>query len=273
MSALWGRAAIEGDKRGERRRLFLAAALGVYASAAAGAGLPEIIQSAKPAVVLVGTYAETDNPRFQFRGSGFFVTDGLTVATAAHVLPDPAAPTAAAEDGAKRQLVVMQWLGGTRWQQREAAVMALSRFSDLALLRLTGASAPSLSLADREVQREGTDIALIGFPVGGLLGFSHVTHRGVISAVTPLVPPQNSSRQLTPAAVRQLRESGIDIYQLDALAYPGNSGGPVLDAKTGAVVGVLSLGLTRAGREGALTAPTGISYAIPVVHLHELLTR
>jgi len=114
---------------------------------------------------------------------------------------------------------------------------------------------------------------LMGFPIGGLLGFSHVTHRGTISAVTQLVPPQSGSRQLSAAAIRQVRDGGIDIYQLDALAYPGNSGGPVFDPHTGEVVGVLSMGLTRAGREGALSAPTGISYAIPVRHLHELMAR
>lgn len=256
-----------------RRSWLLATGLAL-GSMGTQAGLPEIIQASKPAVVLVGTYAETDNPRFQFRGSGFVVGDGLTVVTAAHVLPDPVAATPTpTEAAAQRQLVVMLWQGGSRWLQRDVEVRGISRSTDLALLKLSGAPAPRLTLAGHAALAEGSDIALIGFPIGGVLGFSHVTHRGTISAVTQLVPPQSGSRQLTSAAVRQLRDSGIDIYQLDALAYPGNSGGPVIDLRTGAVVGVLSLGLARAGREGALSAPTGISYAIPVMHVHELLAR
>ena len=71
--------------------------------------------------------------------------------------------------------------------------------------------------------------------------------------------------------MRDAREGNFDIYQLDATAYPGNSGGPVLDAVTGRVVAVVNMVLIKAGRESALSQPTGISYAIPVRHLQELL--
>jgi S1-C subfamily serine protease len=50
--------------------------------------------------------------------------------------------------------------------------------------------------------------------------------------------------------------------QLDATAYPGNSGGPVIDIETGDVVGVLQGGVVKGTREAALSAPTGISYAV-----------
>ncbi|HMR71922.1 MAG TPA: S1C family serine protease, partial [Rubrivivax sp.] len=64
---------------------------------------------------------------------------------------------------------------------------------------------------------------------------------------------------------------GFDIYQLDATAYPGNSGGPGLNADTGDVVAGINMVLTKGSRESALQHPSGISYAIPVRWVHELL--
>jgi S1-C subfamily serine protease len=63
------------------------------------------------------------------------------------------------------------------------------------------------------------------------------------------------------------------VLQLDATAYPGNSGGPVLDAASGRVVGVVNMVLVKAGRESALSQPTGISYAVPVRHLLALMAE
>ncbi|MFO1267884.1 MAG: trypsin-like peptidase domain-containing protein [Rubrivivax sp.] len=62
-----------------------------------------------------------------------------------------------------------------------------------------------------------------------------------------------------------------EVLQLDATAYPGNSGGPVLDAETGAVVAVVNMVAVRGSRETALSAPTGITYAIPVRSLRALI--
>jgi S1-C subfamily serine protease len=120
---------------------------------------------------------------------------------------------------------------------------------------------------------EGSDIAFIGFPIGGLLGYSHVTHRGLLSAVTQIAPPQPQARALQGTAIRQLREGSFEIYQLDAVAYPGNSGGPVFDLRSGQVIGVINMVLTKASREAAMSAPSGIAYAIPVARVHELLAR
>jgi hypothetical protein len=44
-----------------------------------------------------------------------------------------------------------------------------------------------------------------------------------------------------------------------------------LDADTGQVLGIVNMVLVKGGRESALSNPTGISYAVPVRHLHELL--
>jgi S1-C subfamily serine protease len=247
----------------DRRALVVAAAL---APCALKAGLPELIASAKPAVVLVGTFSATD--RFQFRGTGFATGDGLSIVTNAHVLPAP-------EDVLPgRQIVIRHWLGGDRWEQRDAEVQQLARANDLSLLRIKGPALPVLRLAGPELVAEGTEVALMGFPIGGDLGFSHATHRGIVSAVTLRVPPQRSASGLNPAAVRSLRDNPqAEIYQLDAVAYPGNSGGPLFDLKTGQVIAVLYGGAVKASREGALASPSGISYAMPVARLHELLAR
>jgi len=119
--------------------------------------------------------------------------------------------------------------------------------------------------------REGQSIAVMGFPIGGVLGFKPVTHRGIISAITPIALPMPASRQLNEATVQRLRTGTFDVYQLDATAYPGNSGGPVLDVDTGAVIGVISMVLIKGTKESALTNPSGISYAMPSSYVEALL--
>ena len=37
------------------------------------------------------------------------------------------------------------------------------------------------------------------------------------------------------------------------------------------MVGIVNMVLVKAGRESALSNPTGITYSVPVRHLHELL--
>ena len=52
------------------------------------ADLPEIIEKIKPSIVAVGTFKQTNSPKFQLRGTGFVVGRGNLVATNAHVIPD-----------------------------------------------------------------------------------------------------------------------------------------------------------------------------------------
>ena len=63
------------------------------------------------------------------------------------------------------------------------------------------------------------------------------------------------------------------VYQLDIVAYPGNSGSPVYNVETGEVIGVVNSVFVKGTKESALEKPSGISYAIPVKYVHDLLKK
>lgn len=236
-------------------------------SMSAAPDLRALVARARPSVLPVGTYSPTATPRFGFRGTGFVVGDGHLVATNAHVLPAP-------EPEAGTRLAVLAQNaapGREAGDVRFATLVGVDRPHDLALLRLDGPPLPTLPLAGPARAEEGKSIALIGFPVGGALGFSPVTHRGIVASVTTVALPAPTASQLDPRALARLRAGNFEVLQLDATAYPGNSGGPVLDADSGEVIGIVNMVLVRGSRETALSAPTGISYAIPVQHLRTLL--
>ena len=121
--------------------------------------------------------------------------------------------------------------------------------------------------------REGQAVAFTGFPIGGALGLSPVTHRGIISAITPIVLPGANARELNARVVQQIRSGSFDIYQLDATAYPGNSGGPLFDANRGEVLGIINMVFVKENKEWVLSKPSGISFAIPVRFLRDLLQK
>lgn len=253
-----------------KRRLFQVASLGVIGLLWANstwAGLADTVLRVKPAVVLVGTFKTTDNPRFQLRGAGFLVARGDLVVTSAHVLPSDAG----AVDEAS--LVVQVRTGQGEWQMRTATVLETDAARDLTLLRVAGAPGPALRIGDSRRVREGDDLAFMGFPIGGSLGFSHVTHRATVSTITSAALPSPSAERLKEQAIRSLRNGTYDIFQLDATAYPGNSGGPLFDPETGEVMGVMNMVLIKSTRESALSQPSGISYAIPSRYVQELVDR
>lgn len=254
---------------GLRRRWWLGLLLGPLLAAAAGpsaAQFIELIEKTRPSILIVGTYKATNSPRFALRGTGFVVGDGNLAVTNAHVLPG----TEQAGDGSD---LVVQVRRGSELQMRAATVLEVDRPRDLALLRFTGEPAPALMLGDSDAVKEGQAIAFTGFPIGGALGFSPVTHRGMVSSITPIVLPSANDQRLSARSIRSMREGAFDIFQLDATAYPGNSGGPVFDPETGTVVGVINMVFVRGSRETALSQPSGITYAIPANFIGPLLQR
>lgn len=242
-----------------------ALALAAPWAAAQGSNLPGVIATVRNSVLPVGTFSATDSPRFGFRGTGFVVGDGTLVATNFHVLP------LTSELEGNQTLAVMVARTAEQGTVRRARLVASDRQRDLALLKIEGAALPALALDEAGSAREGQSIALMGFPIGGTFGYSPVTHRGIIASITSVALPAPTAQTLDPRAVVRLREGNFEVFQLDATAYPGNSGGPVFDADTGRVLAVVNMVLVRNSRESALSNPTGISYAIPARHLVELM--
>ena len=229
------------------------------------AALPELIEQIKPSIVVIGTYAKTRSPAFVMRGTGFVVGNGTLVATNAHVVPE-------ALDAASGETLLVQAVSGSAGAQRRLAkTAARDKSHDLALLRIEGAPLPAMTLHTAGQVREGQSVAFTGFPIGGVLGLSPVTHRGIISAITPIALPGATANQLNAQVIKRLKSGTFDIYQLDATAYPGNSGGPLFEMEKGEVIGIINMVFVKSTKESVLSQPSGISFAVPVLYLHELL--
>ena len=63
------------------------------------------------------------------------------------------------------------------------------------------------------------------------------------------------------------------MFQLDATAYPGNSGSPLYNPDTGAVIGIVNKVFVQESKENVLQKPSGISYAIPIRYARALLAK
>lgn len=232
-------------------------------SAGVLADLADAIERIKPSIVVVGTYKKTNSPQFVLRGTGFVIGNGNLVATNSHVVPDNLEPDAPI-------LVIQTRSSSGESQVRRAFLASQDKEHDLAVLRFEGTALPALKLRNSDSVREGQAIAFTGFPIGGALGFSPVTHRGMISSITPIALPGGNSQQLNEKLIRRIKSGTFNIFQLDATAYPGNSGSPVFDIPSGEVIGVINMVFIKGSKEAALSQPSGISYAIPANFLQEL---
>jgi S1-C subfamily serine protease len=233
---------------------------------ARAAELTQTVATVKRSVVGVGTYLKTRSPAVRFVGTGFVVGDGLSVITNAHVVPEL--------DLEKLEVMgIVVSDGGEGVDFRPAQVAGMDREHDLAHLTIGGAPLPALQLGDGAGVAEGRELAFTGFPLGMILGLHPVTHRALLSAITPIVLPSLNSNKLGAGAILALQRARFPIYQLDATAYPGNSGSPVYDPATGAVLAVINMTFVKGLKENAITNPSGISYAIPVTYVRDLLQR
>lgn len=228
--------------------------------------LVQTIKAVKPSVVGIGTYQRTRSPPINFRGTGFAVGDGMSVVTNSHVIPDVV-------DTENRETLGIIIGSGSSVTFRTAVVVAIDREHDLAHLRLSpGAPLPPMKIADSSQVQEGQEVAFTGFPLGFVLGPFHSTHRAMIASIAPMALPARNSNKLDARAIAQL-SSPSTIFQLDGTAYPGNSGSPIYDPASGAVLGVVNSVFVKGIKESAITNPSGITYAIPGNHVAELLKR
>ncbi|MDR1854023.1 MAG: serine protease [Azoarcus sp.] len=240
--------------------------MALAAAAPARADLVDTIARVKPSVVAIGTWQRTRSPSFQFRGTGFVVGNGRHVVTNAHVLPEILASES------METLVMVQAGESPERRVRQLTRLEIDSVRDLALLRFDdGAPLPALPLG--EAAREGQRIAFTGFPIGGVLGMVPATHRGIVAAVTPFAMPQRNAAELSTTMIRNLQRDAMHVYQLDATAYPGNSGSPLYDADSGKVLGIVNMVLVKGSKENVLSQPSGISYAIPVQFIKRLLEK
>jgi len=248
------------------RLLRLAALLALLAgplAAARAGGLADTVAMVKPAIVAVGTYQQTRRPPARFLGTGFAVADGHRVITSAHVV------AGALDENARESLVVFTGTGKSVVARKVLAVRK-DLDHDVAVLRIAGPALPTLSLGQDGRVREGQAIAFTGFPIGTVLGLFPVTHRGIVSAITPVAIPMVSPRALDPTMIKRLR-APFPVFQLDATAYPGNSGSPIYDPATGKVYAIMSSVFVKESKEKILSEPSGIAYAIPIRYARPLL--
>lgn len=227
----------------------------------------ETIKRVKASIVAVGTFEKTRSPAFAFSGTGFVVGDGRLIATNAHVLPK------LLDNERRESLAIAIATSPGQVQVHAARIVAVDAPNDVATLAIEGVTLPSLPLGDSGRLREGQLLYFTGFPIGSVLGVIPVTHRAMVSALTPLVIPQVDSSQLDARAIKRLSGQVLQVIQLDAIAYPGSSGSPLYDPETGEVVGIVNAVFVKGGRESALSSPSGITYAIPSSVLSSVLSR
>lgn len=216
------------------------------------------------AVVAIGLYSPLEQSGNQIRGTGFVIDDGKWIVTNHHVVDEALDPNIV-------EYYVAVHGTGRKVNAYKARVEVIDPIHDLALLRID-TPLPVVALANEKLVAAGAEVAITGYPIGAVLGLYAATHRGYIAAITPDALPTANSQNLTVDMLSRLENSDL-IYQLDATAYPGNSGSPLYLPESGEVIGVINKVFVSAGKESAISAPTGISYAIPVKHVHALLAR
>lgn len=219
----------------------------------------------RPSVVAVGSYRINDTPTVQYSGTGFVVGDGRVVATNAHVVQ-------ALRQRDRLDSLRVFFPDGAPVAGRVATVIAEDSFHDVALLRFDGLPAPAIPIDPTVEAPQGQEIGVLGYPIGTALGLVPATHKGVVAAVVPAVLPLPKGVKLTPELAEAIRRP-YNLYQLDLVIYPGNSGSPLFDGRDGRLYGIINKTLATRTREHMLENPSAIGYAVPAKWIHDLLTR
>jgi serine protease Do len=236
----------------------------ILTSLAQATELVETLKKIKPAVVAIGIQNPTGSPRIRLIGSGFAVSPGNRIVTNYHVIAKEL------DESKLEQYVVLSGQGAT-FRVHPIKSKQVSPAYDLALLTIPELL-PSLVVSQGSLLAEGSRIAFTGFPITQVLGLYPATHAGIIAAHTPIAIPVDNIRDLQTSMLRQLDKPYL-VYQLDAVAYPGNSGSPLYRPDNGEVIGIINQVYIKTSRETVLSDPSGISYAIPSSHLLDLMNK
>ncbi len=229
------------------------------------ASFVDVVAKIKTSVVGIGIHTPTSRPQNILRGSGFVIGDGHYIVTNAHVLPTEL-------DESLLQKMAVFIGSGKSANVRSAIIVATSEEYDLAILKIEGPALPAVTLAQESFYPDGTYIAFTGFPIGSILGLYPVTHRGIIASLTPTVVPVAVAGQINLKMLKRMKNPYL-AYQLDATAYPGNSGSVMYDMASGEVIGIINKVFVQETKEAIISKPSGITYAIPVKYLHDLIQK
>ena len=154
-------------------------------------------------------------------GSGFIVDPSGIIMTNAHVVKDASDVTVKLTD--RREF--------------HAKVLGSDAKTDIAVLKIDANNLPAVTLGSSDRLKVGEWVLAIGSP----FGFENTVTAGVVSAKGRSLPT----------------DSAVPFIQTDVAVNPGNSGGPLFNAK-GEVVGINSQIYSQSG------AYQGVSFAIPV---------
>ena len=155
------------------------------------------------------------------QGSGFIVSSDGIILTNAHVVRDA------------REVTVKL----TDRREFRAKVLGADPRTDVAVLRIAASNLPVVTLGKTSDLKVGEWVLAIGSP----FGFENTVTAGVVSAKGRSLPD----------------DSTVPFIQTDVAVNPGNSGGPLFNAR-GEVVGINSQIYTRSG------GYQGVSFAIPI---------
>jgi putative serine protease PepD len=163
-------------------------------------------------------------------GTGFLVDSNGTIVTNAHVVGQNDRVQVRFDD---------------KGAYHDADVLSVDASTDLAAIKVDESAVQGirpLELADSDKAQVGDSVVAIGYP----LGLDRTATSGIVSGLERQIESPNGF-------------SINKVIQTDAAVNPGNSGGPLLNAK-GQVIGVNSQIATAAGGgEGNV----GIAFAIP----------
>jgi len=136
-----------------------------------------------------------------------------------------------------------------------ARVITVDQEKDLAILQVSLRNITALPVASSETVQVLDSITVLGYPLPTELGTALSASDGKVNAI------------------RDGRNGGTQLFQIDANVNPGNSGGPLLN-NHGEVVGIIvaKINSLEYAKENG-TIPERINFAIPVNEAQDLLRK